>query len=652
MAENSMPHQQEPNAGRTRHGCLNCKGKKRKCDGKRPACGRCSSRGHDCKWGPRLVFLPQNALGITTGRSSALQNKRPGREPTRFRIQNITAEIIRDYQHSEATDASCHLDDQLAIADSPSMNDGQDTNDGQDPRPQESSVWQEGAASEDVAASFANVQHYEVHTKHSETEMGSLPVASSTPCDFESLWHSPVAIDLYGDSVFIPGSAYLDAHSTLRSHLIHEVRSTLPTRPGTPETCRDEQAWLTSSNLDKTTSRNLSLSALLDDPRPEGLHLSRSFVPQLSDEEECELWQNWTNEVAPWLDKFDIKRHFQHTLPVMARSVDHLRYSILAVSARQLERKQQSRHTERSLALYQMAIQLVLPQLHTRSTSVIASCVVLCVLEMLSSSPKAWRQHLEGCAYLIDAVGINGFSGGINQALFWCFARMDVCGGLIASMSPLIPIEHWASSLDIDAAITLFEGQDGFDAYACYAVYMCAQVLDLLGFRSHLTERVGASPSGIEESSSTYAARWTALWHNLDGWYRRRPAEMRPTFSIAPTTRPFPTVLYSNPAAISGNQLYHTSSMLMLQHKPSKIIVTPKPSSIFWHARQICGISASNCHHGAWTNAVQPLWIAGQWMSHESEQTAILELLAKIERETGWGTNWRAEDLKEFWGND
>ena len=358
------------------------------------------------------------------------------------------------------------------------------------------------------------------------------------------------------------------------------------------------------------------------------------------------------HSVAPWLDKFDSQRHFQHTLPIMARSHAHLRYSILATSARQLERKERSTHTERSLALYQKAIQLVLPELHTRSTPVIASCVVLCVLEMQSSSPKAWRQHLDGCAHLMQASGIHGFSGGINQALFWCFERMDVCGGLITSMNTLIPMDHWAPGATLDAQAKFFRKTSGFDAHACYAVYLCGRVLNLLTHRTQLALRVRASPAGdADASSSSHIACWIELWHYIDDWHRQRPDEMLPISYVDIQTLPFPQILSSNPAAISGNQLYHTASILMLQHKPPSIILSPKPRSIFWHARQICAISISNHHHGAWTNSIQPIWIAGQWMSHPSEQKAILELLERIERETGWGTKWRAEDLKEFWGD-
>ena len=41
-----------------------------------------------------------------------------------------------------------------------------------------------------------------------------------------------------------------------------------------------------------------------------------------------------------------------------------------------------------------------------------------------TGSPQMWRRHLDGCACLIQSLGINGFSGGLEQALFWCFARM------------------------------------------------------------------------------------------------------------------------------------------------------------------------------------------------------------------------------------
>lgn len=56
-------------------------------------------------------------------------------------------------------------------------------------------------------------------------------------------------------------------------------------------------------------------------------------------------------------------------------------------------------------------------------------------------------------------------------------------------------------------------------------------------------------------------------------------------------------------------------------------------------------------HSGAWTNSIQPIWLAGKVMSHPSEHRTILSILERIQRETGWQTSWRREDLKAWWGD-
>jgi hypothetical protein len=97
----------------------------------------------------------------------------------------------------------------------------------------------------------------------------------------------------------------------------------------------------------------------------------------------------------------------------------------------------------------------------------------------------------------------------------------------------------------------------------------------------------------------------------LDDWYDERPEEMKPILTIPPSEAkddsPFPTVLYGDGPAVSGNQLYHTATLLMLQKKPNGLNPQWKAKSTFWHARQICAISESNTHHGAWTNSIQPI---------------------------------------------
>ncbi|KAK1993689.1 hypothetical protein LX36DRAFT_729272 [Colletotrichum falcatum] len=679
-------HQQGPPAKkkrtRTRTGCLNCRRKKRKCDEGRPACGGCSRRDETCEWGIKVTFRAENAQTIRQDHPSMRKARRP---PSRrqFEILDVTNEVIRDYHlppgfHDYDSDREMeppdllHLEkDEAASFDSPISTSGLAAPPSPSARREDdhaSKVHQPDFRAEPPSASHlvtgsaaANLiyigsqggggqvphpQHPNTSTVHG-IPATALPIDPLMDAPFDFMDHIFTPEGSYEDGIFLPGSAYHELHSTLRNHLIQEVRSNGPTRPSSPASAQTPRRTSGSESIDASSGPPSSAADAAETVADISSDHEPPFLPP---EEECALWKNWFDEISPWLDKFDNQRHFQHSLPTMARSHDHLRYSMLALSARQLELKDRSRPTDQSLALYQEAIHLLLPQLPTRTTAVTASCVVLCVLEMASCSPKAWRRHLDGCASLMEAVGINGFVGGVEQALFWCFIRMDVCGGLISSVKTLIPVNQWASRVGLEADVALFLANPGHDMWANYAVYLCAQVLDLLA------PLAKANPGGLffdgPRNDERHRVRWMELWRHVEDWHSRRPPEMQHIMSIPSSdTEPFPKILYSNPAAISGNQLYHTASLLMLQNKPASLRLSPKPRSALWHARQICGISMTNHHHGAWTNSVQPLWIAGRCMSHPAEHRAILGLLEKIERESGWCTKWRADDLKDFWGD-
>lgn len=682
---------------RTRTGCLNCRRKKRKCDEQRPSCGGCSRRKEACQWGIKVTFRAENAQTILGDHPSM---KMLRRRPRHFEIMDITDEVVRDYHsppgyedYESGEDMDTTMVSSPAYASMPTPSTRQDeeeypipgtrdrkrtntsndqgilgpfqrqqrvrTGGGSDPSPSATSqVATDSAVANLLYFSQGGGSTSSCHLTDPIPEHSMVPPMDALPID-PLLHHSPSfdAFDFgdqlftpegsFEDGIFLPGSAYHELHSTLRNHLIQEVKSNAPTRP-----CSVAGSFEDNDRAKSSTQASARQSPCPDDDLTQ---VSREIStdhdpPELSSEQECALWKNWFEEISPWLDKFDNDRHFQHTLPGLARSHGHLRYSMLALSARQRELKDANRATDLSLSLYQEAIHQLLPQLSTRSTPVIASCIVLCVLEMCSCSPKAWRRHLDGCASLMEAVGMTGFDGGLEQALFWCFARMDVCGGLISSVKTLIPTNHWASRVDLRADVALFKLTNSFTMWANYAVYLAAQVLDLLA------PLAKANPGGLffegPRSDNKYRSEWLTLWRHVEEWHTLRPAEMCHVMALPSTdSNPFPAIVYSNPAAISGNQTYHTASLLMLQNRPPSLRLAPKPKSALWHARQICGISMTNHHHGAWTNSIQPLWIAGRCMSHPAEHRAILELYAKIERESGWSTKWRADDLQEFWGD-
>lgn len=192
---------------------------------------------------------------------------------------------------------------------------------------------------------------------------------------------------------------------------------------------------------------------------------------------------------------------------------------------------------------------------------------------MYSSSlgnPKEWRRHLDGCAFLIQAAGINGFSGKEEQALFWCFARMgmcyphrsekretnttpDVCGGLISEEETIIPIHNWRPSgmSCIEAShMFLTSAKTNFDFFTNYTVYLCAQTLAVL-FGTKSPHTCISCQSVADEDGSSYIHRWREVFSHAEQWYENRPNQMKPIFTIATTShsgrnQPFPTVLYGN----------------------------------------------------------------------------------------------------------
>lgn len=345
---------------------------------------------------------------------------------------------------------------------------------------------------------------------------------------------------------------------------------------------------------------------------------------------------------------FDSNGAFTIQIPLLARRCPALLYAILALSARQLERKEGIQSSFESLELYQEAIRHLNPLLQSRDLTIIPICVILCCLEMMSASPRDWRRHLEGCAALFDAFGVNGFSGGLLQPVFWCFARMDLCGALISdgTQPPLVPMDKWLPpTVEHAGSSELFRQSRCPDMHANYAVYLCSKVTELIADRTRFAEL--GEQNGCD--SADFGKRWLDLWRDLQDWLQERPAEIVPVKSL--DGRPFPQILFIHWAGISSNQLYHTASISLLNSIPRGI--TPDPGlsgSAIWHAKRICGISLTNPHQGCLNNAIQPLWIAGRLLSHKSEHLLLAKLIRSIESMTGWATSWRIADLELTWG--
>ncbi|CAG8898588.1 unnamed protein product [Penicillium egyptiacum] len=438
----------------------------------------------------------------------------------------------------------------------------------------------------------------------------------------DAAFASPLGATSWGDG-FSHDPGFLASQEELRCMLFNLAQSAAPTRAPSPDIQEQDATQL--RDREQTPTR-----------------------PVLSNLRRIEFLKNYVGQVAPWLDMFDSQCTFRVQIPTLARSFPALLNAILAISARQLERKEGIQDSFDSLELYQEAIRLLSPLLQMRDPKVVAACVLLCCLEMMSARAQDWHRHLEGCAALFDAFEMNGFSSGLLQAVFWCYARMDLCGALISdgTQSTLLRPSKWlAPGYHEDDAPQLFEAAQSPDMHANYAVYLCAKSCELVADRTQFVELAVQNDC----TGEAFNRRWLRLWGDLQHWLDKRPPELLPIHTT--TTKPFPHILFLQWAAISSNQLYHTACILLLDLMPKSIKLQPTPAmSALWHARRICGISLANPHHGCLNNAIQPLWIAGRLFSHVSEHTIIIDLIRHIEAETGWGACWRIRDLELAWG--
>ncbi|KAE8151995.1 fungal-specific transcription factor domain-containing protein [Aspergillus avenaceus] len=460
---------------------------------------------------------------------------------------------------------------------------------------------------------------------------------SYTPPASGSQFHSPES--WYQDG-FAQDPGFLASQEELRCILFSLAYSAASTRAPTPD----------AAILDRFSDRRMDRLGLdiASQGNREGHQQASHHRPPLCNKKRIEYLKDYVTQVAPWLDMFDSQCIFRQQLPVLARTYPALSYAILAISARHMERKNGVQELFDSLELYQEAIRLLSPVIQVRDPKIIAACVLLCCLEMMSARAQDWRRHLEGCAALFDAFEIHGFSKGLLQAVFWCYARMDLCGALISdgTQTTLLHPSKWLPpGCQDEDAYRLFQEVRSPDMHANHAVYLCMKATELVSDRTkfvELSEQNGCNPD-------MFHSRWIRLWDDLQMWFSERPNELLPVQTLK--RKPFPHILFVHWAAISSNQLYHTACILLLKMQPKETRLPRSASiSMLWHARRICGISLANPHQGCLNNAIQPLWIAGRLFSHESEHKEIVKLIRDIEADTGWGTCWRIRDLDIAWG--
>lgn len=466
----------------------------------------------------------------------------------------------------------------------------------------------------------------------------ALTVEGATPLLEEDTFRSPETLS--SSDEYAANPRFIELQEELRSVLFTGVASLAPSRCG---------------SLAPSEPPNVSAAA----SATHNLDLTRVSIPT---KKLIVYLKNWITDCAPYLDKFDEARSFGVRALVIAQGSPALLYGILAFSARQIERKVGLEKSHDSLELYQESIRLLTPLLQAKDPNVLITVCILACLELMSASPRDWRRHVEGCATLFESFNVNGLSGGLLQAVFWCYARMDLIGAIMSNgtESTVLPIEKWTTAIPRSRETREYEAEMvkdmflqksrvGPDMHANWAVYLCAKTCDLACRRTRYLEL-----NEVDESDTrSFSEQWARLWDELHFWTTKRPPAMLPIKTTGTGGQQlFPEIFFAHWAAISGNQMYHTACILMLEIKPADKLLQPSmpQRSAVWHARRVCGISLTNPHSGCLINAIQPLYIAGKLLSHRSEHLIVARLIKTIEKTTGWGAVWRLKDLERAWG--
>lgn len=181
-----------------------------------------------------------------------------------------------------------------------------------------------------------------------------------------------------------------------------------------------------------------------------------------------------------------------------------------------------------------------------------------------------------------------------------------------------------------------------------------------------------------ENSSDTVdddqqATTWKDLNLQLNAWHERLPATFQPSARIELTDCISPNLRwetwYSNSMCASTMQSYHMARILLLIYRPARLLLessshTPAATShrqdllsgyrlmqieLRGHAVEICAIAQGRPDDPARIHMIQPLYFAGRCLTNSKDQNVVIELIRDIEKDLGWATEYRVEQLLREW---
>ncbi|KAH6683525.1 putative Zn(II)2Cys6 transcription factor [Plectosphaerella plurivora] len=529
----NQPVTRRPRKTRTRSGCLPCRRRRKKCDGRRPICSLCETRAETCVWGLKVSFHPSRSLELSVDDIALLDAVEKERRRTIVRYSSTMLTVA--LQVVDETSSIARLFESSAADDSSEESE------------------------EDHNGSFAD-------SLSIPRSMGGYDDTDSSPSNITT-----TQTPLVADHSLTPQPPW-SFESTTAAPRLDGIRSM-------PRLVRHSPLPTLDAGHD-------------DDPFSLDLSASRGTFPvhdpalPVSQEDVVSLLSAFIWETATWCETTDSTQQFSTaSIHTMLQSKPFVA-AAMSLASRQLDNVR-CFPQQRTLELYQYSIGLLLRQdPNEPDPSVLAACTLLCVYEMMGSSVLEWRRHLKGCAGLLRMHRWNGNNEGIVKSCFWAFARIDVWAAFSLDQTTLIPTASW---IDNDS-VELVAASGDLDDYCNLTTLMFARTINLLN-------ETNSDPNPHDGSiyfPDKVRASWAdlQLWRRcrLQEAHPILDAE-------ASGSNPFPTIVFTSSSSVCGNTFYHSACLLLLQTglvAKTCPLDAPEVMEPVWHAKELGGISQSN----------------------------------------------------------
>ncbi|KPM38397.1 hypothetical protein AK830_g8152 [Neonectria ditissima] len=360
-----------------------------------------------------------------------------------------------------------------------------------------------------------------------------------------------------------------------------------------------------------------------------GIYLETPRWP-LEDPIEAMLFQTFVNNLAPLFDLCDSDRHFATVVPRRAVMCPPLMNAVLAGSAKRL-----SRISDFDALVgdryHQKCLDVLIPALSSSAAvmdeNLLTAIVILRYMEELDvpimSSATASESHLMGTRVFIAAQDKLSEFASLRRAAFWVALRQEIHMAFIQAR-PVHP------NFDLESISRLVVPDENGCSFANLTILHCAACLRYC--------------YGAEEHSTN---TWEKLRASQDRWWVERPWYFHPMYINEQSDAVFPQVTYLNDAVVTGVLHYYLVQVLLAAHNPKAPRLGPGQAIAFRatneeikkNVRMVCGVAESNPRTiTSYAYVCLAITMAGDRFTDPQEQTALYNILVKIDTQYAWPT--------------